>query len=90
MTSPKYAFDKEQEFFCTPQGEEMYHTDVVEALNALLAVKNELQELIDNSNGVDGVHLNGDMAIWDELVYGPYPWLNSLTVLPEHLKAEKN
>ena len=71
MTSPKYAFDKEQEFFCTPQGEEMYHTDVVEALNALLAVKNELQELIDNSNGVDGVHLNGDMAIWDELVYGP-------------------
>ncbi len=45
--SPKlaFAFDEEQEFFVDLQGLEMYHTDVVEALNSLLAVMPELHEI---------------------------------------------
>ncbi len=54
--------------------------------DALLAVKTELQNLIASSTGVDGLHLNEDLATWDELLNGPYQWLGALAALPEHLK----
>ena len=31
---------------------------------------NAVADLIDNSTGVDGLHLNGDIAPWDELRTG--------------------
>ena len=35
------------------------HDDLVAALGGLLAI-------VGDSNGVDGYHLNGDLATWDE------------------------
>jgi hypothetical protein len=39
----------------------------------------EMQELIRQSAGVDGLHLNGDIALWDTLMLGGYleEWLPS-------------
>lgn len=44
MSKPAlFAFDEEQEFFVDLQGLEMYHTDVVEALNKLLLLVHEIR-----------------------------------------------
>lgn len=70
-----------------------YTSDVSRLLadaDALLAVKAELEELIASSTGVDGLHLNGDLATWDELLNGPYRWLRALAALPEHLRGDSN
>ena len=40
---PTFEFDEEQEFFVDLQGLEMYHTDVVEALNNLLVLVHEIR-----------------------------------------------
>lgn len=34
----------------------------------LTNVVNEMVELVDNSDGVSGLHLNGDIATWRELM----------------------
>ena len=74
----EYGFDEEQEFFFTPQGEEMYHTDVVETLNALLVVVRATQkEKADtvHTEGVDWVYGDKEQAVRD-----------ALAALPEGLK----
>ncbi len=47
-------------------------------VDGLEETKSELEELIAGSRGVDGVHLNGALATWDELINGPYQWLGTL------------
>lgn len=42
-------------------------TDATQLLAQLVA---ELDELISESHGVAGLHLNGDVAPWDELLPG--------------------
>jgi len=55
-------------------------------LCGITAVKN----LIDNSDGVTGLHLNGDDAPWAELRSdGRYPWLVPLDVALEQLAESK-
>lgn len=51
--------------------------------NAVIAIN----ELINNSNGVDGLHLNGDVAPWEELVLGGRfeEWLTPLSFALEQL-----
>jgi len=39
-------------------------------------VINEFLELIDNSRGVAGLHLNGNIATWRDLIYTG--WLSDL------------
>ena len=71
MADPRvYDFDEEQEFFCTPQGEEMYHKDVVEALNGLAAVvkagiayKDTLAEF---GREPEGIYHVGDESLLDD------------------------
>lgn len=49
------------------------------ALSALQTLVGELDSLIDDSEGVSGLHRNGDIAAWSELMSdGAYPWLSSL------------
>lgn len=40
------------------------------------SVINEFLELMDNSQGVSGLHLNGDVATWNDLRWKG--WLNEL------------
>lgn len=42
----------------------------------LTAIVNETIELVDNSDGVSGLHLNGDIATWRELMENG--WLGCL------------
>lgn len=50
-----------------------------EALSALQTLVGELDSLIDDSEGVSGLHKNGDVAAWSDLMSdGAYPWLSSL------------
>ena len=44
---PTFEFDEEQEFFVDLQGLEMYHTDVVEALNSLHEVALLVDDMIE-------------------------------------------
>lgn len=47
--------------------------ELAEAQRTIKRVRNgvkSVRELIDNSRGVDGLHLNGDVAYWDELEGG--------------------
>lgn len=39
-------------------------------LEALRNLSGDVQSLIDSSEGVSGLHLNGDFAPWDELTKG--------------------
>lgn len=52
---------------------------------ALLAV----QALIDDSYGVTGLHLNGDVAPWDSLLEGGYfeDWLRDFSIAMRELEA---
>lgn len=59
--------------------------------NALLAMAvHETFDLIANSSGVAGLHLNGDEAPWDELLEGGEyeKWLRSLSQAKAWLDAE--
>jgi len=46
-------------------------------VSTLKAAITNVAELIDNSSGVSGLHQNGDIAGWDELLEGGYyeEWL---------------
>ena len=46
-------------------------------IDRLKAGLNAVQELINDSHGVVGLHLNGDVAPWDSLLEGGYyeDWL---------------
>jgi hypothetical protein len=49
------------------------------ALSALQTLVGELDSLMDGSEGVAGLHKNGDIAPWGDLMSdGAYPWLGSL------------
>lgn len=54
-----------------------------EASRARLAkVVTNLQSLMADSTGVDGLHLNGDVATWRELCDGQFDmWLGSINAL---------
>ena len=54
--------------------------EVVEAVNAL----------IESSEGVAGLHLNGDLAPWEELLAGGRfeEWLGILSSLPDTVKGQ--
>ena len=76
MNEPgKYGFDEEQEFFYTPQGEEMYHTDVVEMLNGLSAVVDYVKDR-RNKMTIGGIYVLVPVAELNEI----------LAALPEKLK----
>ncbi len=52
---------------------------VVELAEVLEGLIKNLDKLIAESHGVDGLHLNGDVAPWDSLLAdGEYPWLEAL------------
>ena len=50
-----------------------------------------VEGLIDNSHGVDGLHLNGDIAPWDELRTGGVymEWLGEFDHALEKLKENR-
>lgn len=51
---------------------------------ALEDLTDEVQALMDDSDGVAGLHQNGDIASWSEICEGgQFPWLAS------HSEAEK-
>ena len=56
-----------------------------ELLGALEGLAGDIQGLIDESDGVDGLHLNGDVATWGELEAGGR--FERLTHLPGALAA---
>ena len=97
MTNCQYAFDEWQEFFCTPQGEEMYHTDVVEALNSLLAVVKitqislgmtvpELLRVVAKDIATDeGIEAIDILAMWLRRTADELE--KTLAALPKHLKG---
>ncbi len=45
-------------------------------IQQLELIVQEFTELMDNSNGVTGLHLNGNIATWDELLNNG--WLSYL------------
>lgn len=61
--------------------------NVIERKNLLIqqqeAAIDCVTELINNSNGVAGLHLNGDLAEWDELLLGGVheEWLGDFDVV---------
>lgn len=58
---------------------------------ALGRLVGDLDGLISQSDGVSGLHLNGDIAQWDELLYGGTyeTWLMSLEVARKALEDTK-
>lgn len=50
-----------------------------ELLEALTTLVFDLKELFEHSDGVTGLHLNGDIAEWSDLTRGGYmeEWLGS-------------
>jgi hypothetical protein len=79
--SPKFA-DDITEALATIKAQE----DVISACNAGLTA---VELLIEQSAGVDGLHLNGDMAPWDELRRdGRYcEWLNDYDAARDAIAA---
>lgn len=56
-------------------------TGVLDPMEALRRIVHDLDELIGHSDGVAGLHGNGDVAPWDDLTDGPYSaWLGSIHV----------
>ena len=50
-----------------------------ELVNALGELVGEIKQLADESCGVAGLHLNGDVAAWEEILPGGrFEWLGSL------------
>ena len=50
-----------------------------ELLEALIELVGEIELLADESCGVAGLHLNGDVAAWEEILPGGrFEWLGSL------------
>jgi hypothetical protein len=45
-----------------------------------------INELIDQSEGVSGLHLNGNLAPWDELTDN---WLNELKIANDWINSNK-
>jgi hypothetical protein len=76
----------------------MMHYEHLEQAIADLKVENErlrraldaVQALIDESQGVCGLHLNGDIATWDELLQGGRfeGWLLDFSIARAALKGE--
>ena len=66
-----------------------YASRYAEALEArvreLEAAVDAVRNLINNSEGVAGLHLNGDVAPWDELMEGGEyeAWLDALAAVNE-------
>ncbi len=51
------------------------------AVKQLGETRRALAALIESSHGVDGLHLNGDIAPWDELIDGPFShWLGAFGI----------
>jgi len=63
--------------YCEIQELEVQNTQLKEALAHLVF---DLRELMDSSEGVEGLHLNGDVARWNSLTEGGRfeGWLMSL------------
>lgn len=57
---------------------------------ALFRLDNALTELIDSSDGVAGLHLNGDLAEWEELLPGGRfeQWLSCVSLVTPALSGE--
>ena len=63
---------------------------LVRAVRHLGDVRNELEQLINESRGVDGIHLNGDLATWDELITGNMEepsWLDAFSAPQDDVLA---
>lgn len=58
--------------------------------SALRALTSDLDDLIGNSDGVIGLHLNGDIASWEALLRGGEfsAWLSSLQTAKDILNAK--
>ena len=56
---------------------------------AVIAALHDIDDLVANSKGVSGLHLNGDMAPWSELMDGGAygAWLQSVERLREAIRA---
>lgn len=61
--------------------------NVYEALEDML---DELESLMDESEGVTGLHQNGDVAPWSELLEnGRFPWIGSFDRAKKVIKEIK-
>ena len=56
---------------------------------AVIAALHDIDDLVANSKGVSGLHLNGDMAPWSEIMDGGAygAWLQSVERLREAIRA---
>ena len=61
-----------------------------ELLSVLEGLTGDIQGLINESTGVVGLHLNGDIATWGELeAGGAFEWLTTLPEAHEAIAKEK-
>ena len=61
-----------------------------ELLAALEGLTRDIQGLIDESTGVVGLHLNGDIATWGELeAGGAFEWLTTLPAANDTIEKMK-
>lgn len=72
----------------TPPGYEMVPEGTMKAIAKALAC---FDDLTQQSSGVSGLHLNGDLALWDELLHGGQyeSWTNDIHALGAILKARR-
>jgi len=58
-----------------------------EVVNALRALRKDVDDLVNHSQGVAGLHMNGDIAEWDSLLPGGSfgSWLSSVSDADEVL-----
>ena len=58
-------------------------------VTAAIAALHDIDDLVANSDGVSGLHMNGDMAPWSEIMDGGAfgAWLQSVERLREAIRA---
>jgi len=69
------------------KGAESKDRDIAE----LVAMLNKVEDLMTDSVGVEGLHMNGDLATWDSLLTGGFyeDWLGGFNeLLDKHTGAE--
>ena len=85
MTSIREQIEQLRSFRVqAPYGDHFFPIETkqaAETMEKMLAVVMQFQILMAESHGVDGLHLNGDIATWEWLENNE--WLESLAALDE-------
>jgi hypothetical protein len=70
-------------------GELVHVSEVERLIIAAKSLVSDIEDLARDSEGVAGLHLNGDVTTWSSLMAGGayQDWLNSVSILSETLAA---